>query len=447
MSERTRPEVFAARRERVLEALGEDSAMILPAAPEIVVGRDIQLRYVPDPDLWYLTGYAQPEAVAVLCPAADRPFTLFVRDRDPARELWTGPREEVEEAGERVGADACYGVDDLEARLPSILDGVDRLHFRVGAGPAHVENLILDILGGGRTARQRSGRGPASLVDPGLILDPMRLVKGPDEIDAIRDAVAVTIAGFREALAAAGPGIGEWVVEAAAEGTFRRNGADGAAFATIAASGPNATYLHYTANTRVLHADDLLLLDAGARHRIYNADLTRTVPVTGRFDGAARDAYDAVLAAQRAAIAAAEPGAPVDDVHQAALKVLVPAMVDLGLLAGAPDALLEDEGAWKPYFPHNTSHWLGLDVHDVGTYAHQDAPRTLVPGMVLTVEPGLYVAPDDPDAPEALRGIGIRIEDDVVLTEDGADVLSDALPTAPDEIAALVGRRDPRPEI
>lgn len=409
--------------------------MILPAAPETVVGRDIELRYVVDPDLWYLTGYEEPEAVAVLAPSADEPFTLFVRDRDPERELWTGPREEVEEAGERVGADGAYAIAELEDRLPSLLRGVDRVHFRVGSGPAHVENLVLDILGGGRAARQRSGRGPAELVDPGLLLDPMRIVKEPGEIEAIRRAVEITVAGFREALAAVGPGVGEWVVEAAAEGAFRRAGADGPAFATIAASGPNATFLHYTANRRVMEAGELLLLDAGARHRIYNADLTRTVPVSGRYEGPARDVYQLVLEAQRAAIAACRAATPVDHVHQAALRVLVAGMVDLGLLDGDPDALMENEAAWKPYFPHNTSHWLGLDVHDVGTYAVDGKPRRLQPGMVLTVEPGLYIASDDPDAPEPLRGIGVRIEDDVLVTPDGPDVLSADLPTDPDAFA------------
>ena len=438
MTEPTGAEPFGTRRRRVLEALGDDAAMILPAAPEVVVGRDVELRYVVDPDLWYLTGYEEPEAVAVLCPSADAPFTLFVRDRDPERELWTGPREEVEAAGERIGADATFPIDELDERLPSLLKGVDRIHFRVGSGPAHVENLVLDILGGARAARQRSGRGPAALVDPGLILDPMRIVKGPGEIAAIRDAVRITVDGFREALAAAGPGVGEWVVEATAESAFRRAGADGPAFTTIAASGPNATFLHYTANRRVMADGDLLLLDAGARHRIYNADLTRTVPVNGRFDGASRDAYDVVLEARQAAIDACRPGEPVDGVHRAALRVLVAGMVELGLVEGSPDALLESEAAWKRYFPHNTSHWLGLDVHDVGTYAEGGAARSLQPGMVLTVEPGLYIGADDPGAPAPLRGIGIRIEDDVLITDDDHDVLSAELPTAPEEVAALV---------
>ncbi len=438
MTEKTAADAFSGRRRRVLEALGDDSAMILPAAPEIVVGRDIELRYVVEPDLWYLTGYEEPEAVAVLCPSADEPFTLFVRDRDPERELWTGPREEVEEAGDRVGADAAYPSDALDERLPSLLKGVDRIHFRVGSGPAHVENLVLDILGGGRAARQRSGRGPAALVDPGLILDPMRIVKAPAEISAIRDAVRITVAGFREALAAAGPGVGEWVVEAAAESAFRRAGADGPAFATIAASGPNATFLHYTANRRVMRDGDLLLLDAGARHRIYNADLTRTVPVSGRYEAAQRDVYHVVLAASRAAIDACAPGAPVNGVHTAALRVLVHGMADLGILDGDPDTLLENEAAWKPYYPHNTSHWLGLDVHDVGTYVRDGEARPLEPGMVLTVEPGLYIGADDPDVPDPFRGIGIRIEDDVLITDHGHDVLSADLPKDPDAVRELV---------
>ncbi len=237
---------------------------------------------------------------------------------------------------------------------------------------------------------------------------------------------------------------GEGEVEAAVDGAFRRAGAEGPAFPTIAASGPNATVLHYIDNRRVMESDELLLLDAGARHRIYNADLTRTVPVDGRFAGPALDVYQAVEAARQAAIDAVVPGASVGAVHQAALRVLLPAMVDLGLLAGDPAALLEDEAAWKPFFPHNTSHWLGLDVHDVGTYADQDRPRPLEPGMVLTIEPGLYIPTPLDLAPARLRGIGVRIEDDVLVTPDGPDVLSADLPTHPEEVAALVRTGDPR---
>ena len=430
----------AARRSRVLDELGDRAAMIIAASPEVVIGRDIEVRYLPDPDLFYLTGYTEPEAVIVLCPSADAPFSVFVRDRDPRAELWTGPREEPEAVGERLGADAVGPIAELAGALPRLLTGVDRIYYRVGSGRSDVEGLILDILGGGRSARQRSGRGPAELVDPGLILDEMRLIKDDHEIAAIRAAVDITTAGFREALSAVRPGAGEWEAEAAVEGAFRRAGAHGPAFATIAASGANATVLHYTANNRTMEAGDLLLLDTGARHRGYNGDITRTVPVpvAGPLDGAARDVYDAVLAAERAAIAAVRPGATTRDLHDAALDVLLPAIVDLRLAEGPVDSLREREDAWKPFFPHSTSHWLGLDVHDVGTYSVRGDPRPLEPGMVLTIEPGLYIPPDDPDAPEHLRGIGVRIEDDILVTEDGRENLSGSLPTDPDALADLV---------
>jgi Xaa-Pro aminopeptidase len=431
------PETFAERRQRVLDALGQGAAMVLPAAPEIIVGRDIELRYVPDPDLWYLTGYDEPDAVLVLRPDADDPVTLFLRDRDPQRELWTGPREDPEAIGERLGIETVAPVDALAELLPGLLRKTDRIYFRMGTGRGDVESLVLDILGGGRSARQRSGRGPAELADPGLLLDEMRLVKSPDEIQAIRDAVRITVDAFHDAFRAIRPGAGEWEVEAAVEAGFRRAGADGPAFASIAASGPNATVLHYTTNDRTMAAGDLLLLDAGARHRIYNADLTRTVPVDGRLAGPARDVYLAVLDAQHAAIAAVRPDATTDDLHDAALDALLPAMIDLGLLEGSPDEIRQRPDSWKPFFPHSTSHWLGLDVHDVGTYAVDGRPRPLEPGMVLTIEPGLYI-PRNADAPGSLLGIGVRIEDDVLVTDEGADVLSADLPTDPEALERLL---------
>jgi Xaa-Pro aminopeptidase len=430
---------FARRRQRVLDQLGADGVMVLAAAPEIVVGRDLELRYRVDPDFWYLTGYPEPEAVAVLTGGSNAPFTLFVRPRDPDRELWTGPRGGVDAALERYGADAAYPISELATRLPGLLKPCNAIHFRVGGGRADVERAVLDALGAGRGDRQRSGTGPASLVDPGLILDEMRLIKEPEEIHAIRAAVDVSVAALREGIGVARPGLGEWEVEAAVEAAMRRAGADGPAFATIAASGPNATVLHYTANQRRMEDGDLLLLDAGATHRSYNGDLTRTVPVSGRFSPPQRDVYLAVLEAQRAAINAVAPGATAADVHRAALEVLVPAMVDLGLLQGHPQTLLEDDDGkpWRRWYPHNSSHWLGLDVHDVGTYRVSGQPRGLLPGMVLTVEPGLYIPRDDQDATPDLRGIGVRIEDDVLVTDHGHDVLSRSLPTDPAAVEEL----------
>lgn len=418
------PTAFRLRRDRVLDALGDRGAMILPAAPEIIIGRDTELRYVVDPDLWYLTGYREPEAVAVLVPGGEAPFTLFVRPRDPDRETWTGPRGGVGAATQRFGADAAHPVSEIAERLPKLLRGVDRVHFRIGTGRQQVERTVLDAIAAGRHGRQRTGTGPAELVDPGLILDDMRLVKEPGEIAAIREAVAVTIAGIRAGIAAARDGAGEWAVEAAIEGTFRSLGADGPAFSTIAASGPNACVLHHIANDRVMRGGELLLVDAGARHRIYVGDITRTVAVGAPMTGAQREVHDIVVAANRAALAAVRPGASLDAIHHAALRVLVRGMLDLGLLQGDVDGLIENGDDVKRYYPHKTSHWLGLDVHDVGTYAVGGAPRPLQPGMVLTVEPGLYVPADDPEAPEHLRGLGVRIEDDALVTPDGVDVLS-----------------------
>ncbi|HUG42501.1 MAG TPA: aminopeptidase P N-terminal domain-containing protein, partial [Longimicrobiales bacterium] len=392
-----------------------------------------------DPDLWYLTGYREPEAVAVLVPSGDAPFTLFVRPRDTDRETWTGPRGGVEAATERFGADTAHPIAELRERLAGLLKGVDRVHFRLGTGRTDVERTVLDLVAAGRQGRQRTGKGPAELADPGLILDEMRLVKEPEELDAIRDAVAITIAGIRQGLAAARDGAGEWEVEAATEGTFRRLGADGPAFATIAASGPNACVLHHIANDRVMRDGELLLLDAGARHRIYAGDITRTAPVGGRWEGAARDVHDIVVAANRAAVEAVRPGATLDDIHHAALGILVRGMLDLGLLGGDPDGLIEEDDALKRYYPHKTSHWLGLDVHDVGTYAIRGRPRPLETGMVLTIEPGLYVPAHDQDAPPELRGIGVRVEDNVAVTAGEAEVLSAQLPVEGPEVQGLVG--------
>jgi Xaa-Pro aminopeptidase len=437
---------FAHRRARLLAALGDEGVMVLAAAPEIVVGRDLELRYVVDPDLWYLTGYPEPEAVAVLTGASEPRYTLFVRPRDAERETWTGPRGGVEAAMERFGAEAAHPIGELDDRLPGLLRECHRVHFRIGGGRPDVERLVLDIVARARHARQRSGTGLAEIVDPGVLLDEMRLIKEPGEVAAIRDAVAVTMPAFMEGFRMAKPGTGEWVVEAAVEGAMRAAGADGPAFATIAASGPNATILHYTENRRRMEKGDLLLLDAGARHRIYNADITRTIPVGGRFSPPQRDVYTAVLAAQRAAIDAARPGATTADVHLAALRVLIPAMIDLGLLHQDPSDLLEQaaqpaqdpDPPWKRWYPHNSSHWLGLDVHDVGTYGSRGTPRRLEPGMVMTVEPGLYIPPHAEDAPDALRNIGVRIEDDLLVDQDGPVVLSQDLPTDPDALEAFL---------
>jgi Xaa-Pro aminopeptidase len=428
------------RRDAVLARLGRDAALILPAAPELRAGRDLELRYRPDPDLFWLTGCAEPDAVAVLTPRREEaPFTLFVRPRDPDRELWTGPRAGPEAAREAYEADAAFPIAELAGRLPAMLADVERVHFRLGTGRDDVERIVRDALIAAQRGRQRTGVGPRSLVDPGAILDDLRLAKDEDEIAALREACRITAEAFRDAAAAVRPGAGEWEVEAALEAGFRRRGSDGFAFQSIVASGPNATVLHYAENSRVMAAGELLLVDAGARYRMYNGDISRTFPVSGRFSAAQRGLYDIVLRAHDAALAACAPGRTVADVHDAAARCLALGLAGLGMLEHDDPAKEDTAKALTKFFPHRTSHWLGLDVHDVGDYATGGEPRRLEPGMVLTVEPGLYIPPGSEGAPAALRGVGIRLEDAVLITAAGPDVLTAALPIQPADIEALTG--------
>jgi Xaa-Pro aminopeptidase len=430
---------FAGRRARVFDAMDASSAVVLGAAPELRVGPDTDLKYVADADVWYLTGHPEPETVAVLRRAGDDVlFVLFVRPRNAASELWTGARGGVEAAAARYGADEAYPVTELAERLPALLSDCDDVYARLDAGRPEVDDSVRRVIAAGRRSRPRTGRGPFRLIDPGPLLGAQRLFKDAAELEAMREAARITVESFTDAAASISEGAGEWEIEAAIDGGFRRRGATGAAFPTIAASGPNATVLHYIANDRTIGANELVLVDAGARHSMYCADITRTFPSASRFDGAGRAVYDIVLAAHDAAIAAARPGCTIDDVHMAATRVLVQGLLDLGLVDGDVDSLIENDDDVRRFCPHRTSHWLGLDVHDAGAYVNSDgSPRTLEPGMVFTVEPGLYIPMVDDSAAEELNGIGVRIEDDVLITADGHEVLTAALPVAADEVAAL----------
>lgn len=449
-------ETFAERRRRAAERLGR-GVMVLPAAVIQYSSRDSERRYAPDRELYYLTGLTEPESLAVLVGGDEPELTLFVRERDPDAELWAGPRIGPEQAQELVEPDACHPLSELPDELPALLDRGDRIHYRLGRG-GRVERMVLDALAAARARGPRTGSGPRGIVDPGEVLDDLRLFKGAVELDAIRRACGVTLEGHREGAAAMASGVGEWVVEAAVEAAFRVRGASGPAYDTIVGSGRNACVLHYVANRDELGPDDLVLVDAGAEVGLYNGDVTRTYPVSGAFTAPQRDVYDLVDSARRAAVEATNPGATVGSVHEAAVRKLVEGLVDLGVLKGSIDDIVE-EGAYKRYFPHQTSHWLGLDVHDPGDYAKDGDSRVLEPGMVFTVEPGLYFREESPRPDErapsearasrervggeadAFTGIGVRIEDDVVVTDDGCEVLTAGLPTVADEVAALVGPR------
>lgn len=430
-------ETFVSRRRRAFERLG-DGVMVLPAAAIQHASRDTERPYVADRELYYLTGLEEPESIVVLVGGAEPELVLFVRDRDPDAELWAGPRLGPEGASELVGADVCHPFARVRSELPGLLARGDRIHYRFGRG-GPVEELVLDALRTGRAKGPRTGGGPRGVVDPGEVLDDLRLVKDAGELEAIRHACGVTIEGHRAGASTLQPGVGEWVVEAAIEAAFRTAGATGAGFDTIVGSGSNACVLHYVDNGEVVADDSLVLVDAGAEAGLYHGDVTRTYPASGSFTDRQRDVYTVVDSARQAAIRATCPGATIASVHDAAVHVLVDGLVRLGVMTGDVDELVESE-AYKPFFPHQTSHWLGLDVHDPGDYARDGASRKLETGMVFTVEPGLYFRAGFGDgAAEDFAGIGIRIEDDVVVTEEGNEVLTASLPTAASDVESLVG--------
>ncbi|SFD43223.1 Xaa-Pro aminopeptidase [Thiohalospira halophila DSM 15071] len=427
---------FAHRRQRLREAVGEDGIAILPTAPERQRNRDVDYPYRPDSDFHYLTGFPEPEAVMVLAPG--RPhgeYLLFCRERDPDKETWEGRRAGQEGAVARYGADDSFPIGDLDDILPGLLENRARVYCTMGLDAEFDTKLIGWI----NCLRERSRAGihtPGEFVALDHILHEMRLYKGPEEVAHMRTAARISAEAHRRAMQACRPGMMEYALEAEYQYVFRREGCSAPAYPPIVGGGANGCILHYTENEAELQDGDLVLVDAGGEYAGYAADITRTFPVNGRFSALQREVYDIVLAAQHAAIDAVRPGNHWDHPHQAALRVLVQGLVDLGALAGEVDHLIET-GAFKPFFMHRTGHWLGRDVHDVGDYKIGEEWRELEPGMALTVEPGLYFAPGG-QAPERLQGIGIRIEDDVVVTADGCEVLTDHVPSDPDAIEELM---------
>ena len=411
--------------------------MVLPASPLRFKNGDSEYRYRPDSELYYMTGWSRPGCVAVLRGFAEESrFVLFVPEPDPDAELWSGPRPSLEEVADRFGADEVFPLSELEERAPGLLLGGDRIYYRLGASPP-CDQVLRHALERGRSRRARLGVGPHVVADPGAILDGMRARKDEHEIALIRRAAGITVDAFRGAMSAVGPGVGEWEVEAMLESGFRRHGGEGPAFATIVGSGVNGCTLHYVDNGSVVAESDLVLMDAGAEYGYYAADVTRTVPAAGTFGGLGGAVYDVVHRAQRAALEACAPGTTLEAVHDVAARELVSGLIELGAVEGPLSAALE-EGAYKAFYPHRTSHWLGLDTHDPGLYRDHDGPVRLEAGMVFTVEPGLYFRPGTCGRAPELEGIGVRIEDDVLITDDGRDVLTEALPTAPAEVARLV---------
>jgi Xaa-Pro aminopeptidase len=431
------PAVFAARRARLAVAMGPRSVAVFAAPPEATRSQDTHYKYRPSSDIVYLTGFVEPECVLVMRPGAEKDrVIMFVRPRDPERETWDGRRAGVEGAVKDFGADAAYPIAELAARLPGLIGNCDDLHYALGLH-AELDARVCAALAMMRMSERRAGRPPKRIVDPRGVLHEMRLHKGPEEIALLRRAGQITRGAFEAAMRAARPGVAEYELEALLEYEFRRQGAVGPGYGTIVGTGRNATILHYIECRDRIAEGDLVLIDAGAELDYYTADVTRTFPAGGRFSPLRRKAYEVVLTAQLEAIAMIRPGVTIDAIHERTVERLVEGMVELGLLAGEPKDRITD-GSYKKYYMHRTSHWLGMDVHDVGAYAGDDGnPRPLAPGMVITIEPGLYVPEDDQTAPAELRGVGIRIEDDILVTESGHDVLTAGIPKTVDEVERL----------
>ena len=420
-----------------MDMMGEGSVAIVPTSPVRPRNRDVEFPFRPDSNFYYLTGFGEPEAVAALVPGREEgEFVMFCRERDPAAEQWHGARLGLEGVRERHGADDAYPIGDLDDVLPGLLEDKPRLYYAMGHHGEFDRRMIAWIAHVRAGARRSGGLEEVVMLD--RLVHEMRLFKSKAEVAAMSKAAQVSAAAHERAMRICRPGMAEYRIEAELLHEFAQGGCRAPAYPSIVAGGANACTLHYTRNSDKLRKGDLLLIDAGAEYECYASDITRTFPVNGKFSRAQRDVYSLVLAAQAAAIGTAAPGRTFEDVHMAAVRVLVEGLLALGALKGRVKRVIDNE-KYKRFYMHRTGHWLGMDVHDVGSYRTGDEPRTLEPGMVMTVEPGLYIAPDDRKAPKRLRGIGIRIEDDVLVTQSGCEVLTAAAPKSIEEIESIVG--------
>lgn len=415
---------------------GENAILVLPAAAERIRSRDTHYPYRQDSDFWYLSGFAEPEAVLVLVPGRRHgEALLFCRERDPEREGWDGPRYGPEGAVEAFGFDDAYAIGDLDDILPGLLEGRSRVYYHFGRD----QEFDLKLIGWVNRVRAQVRHGaqpPHEFLELGHLLDEMRLFKDRDELRLMQRAADITVQAHAAAMRAVRPGMHEYELQAEVERVFRACDAM-PAYGSIVGAGANACVLHYVANNGPVRDGDLVLIDAGAEYRGYAADITRTFPASGRFSKEQRQLHDLVGAAQAAALAQARPGVPYEAGHEAAVATLTEGLLRLGLLKGSLDKNIAD-GSYKRYYRHKTGHWIGLDVHDVGEYRIDGESRLLEPGMVFTIEPGLYIAPDDARVAAKWRGIGIRTEDDVLITRDGHKVLTDELARSADEIEAFM---------
>ncbi|MCL1474066.1 aminopeptidase P N-terminal domain-containing protein [Argonema antarcticum] len=424
---------YRQRREQLMAKIGNSTA-IFRSATTAVMHNDVEYNFRQDSDFFYLTGFNEPEAVVVLAPHhSEHRFVLFVQPKDPEKETWTGYRVGVEAAKELYGADEAYSIAELNEKLPKYLEKADRIYYHLGRDEKF-NNTILKHWRGLIATYGKRGTGPIAIEDSNFVLHPMRLVKSQAELELMRKAINISVEAHNHAREFTQPGRYEYEIQAEIEHIFRLRGGVGPAYPSIVASGANACVLHYIENDRQMQDNELLLIDAGCCYGYYNGDITRTFPVGGKFTPEQKTIYDLVLSAQLQALAQVQPGNSWNLIHDTAVRVLVEGMLDLGILQGNIDELIKEE-KYKPYYMHRTGHWLGLDVHDAGMYKQgEETWQILQPGQILTVEPGIYIAPNvkpaegQPEVDNRWRGIGIRIEDNVLVTESGHEVLTAGVP-------------------
>ncbi|MGB1159416.1 MAG: Xaa-Pro aminopeptidase [Porticoccaceae bacterium] len=428
---------YQARRRELMATMEPNSIAVIAAAPERVRSKDTLYPYKQSNNLSYLCGFPEPQAVIVLIP--QRPqgeFVLFCRDRDPLREIWDGYRQGPTGAVANFGADDAFPIDDIDDILPSLLEGKNRVYYSIGSDPVFDQQMLAWVKE--VAAREKNDHLSADeFIDLDHLLSEMRLIKSAAEIKLISRAGEISAAAHCRAMRHCSPGRSEFHLQAEIEHEFMSSGATGPAYTSIVGGGKNACILHYIDNRDKLKTGDLVLIDAGCEYQNYAADITRTFPVNGKFTAPQAAIYDLVLAAQRAAMENIAPGLPYDLANRAVVQVITQGLLELGLLQGDWEALI-DAGAYKAFYMHSVSHWLGMDVHDVGDYKIDDQWRVYEPGMVLTVEPGIYIAPDNQNVATKWRGIGVRIEDNVVVTKRGHKVLTDAVPREREQIEQLM---------
>ncbi len=429
---------FKLRREKLLQQMGSGVA-IVPTAAEKFRNSDATYPYRADSYFHYLTGFPEPEAVLIMIAGQTPKSILLCRDKNAEREIWDGFRYGSQGAAEAFGFDEAYSIDTLTDKLAELFANQSALWYSVGFD-AEWDARITVALNAVRSQTRAGKHAPATIRDVRTLINEMRLVKDASEIDTMRRAATITAGAHRRAMATTRPGAFEYEIEAELLHEFRRHGSQYPAYTSIVAAGANACVLHYIENDKRIADGDLILIDAGCELDGYASDVTRTFPANGRFSGPQADVYNLVLAAQDAAVALIKPGAGFNDPHDAAVRVLAQGMIDLKLLNGSLDGVLESE-SYKRFYMHRTGHWLGIDVHDAGEYKNGDAWTTLTPGKMLTVEPGCYIRPSD-DAPETFWNIGVRIEDDALVTEQGCEIITSAAPKTVADIEALM--RDAR---